>query len=139
MKKVKFIAPLALLVLVITVGTVFAAQTVTIGDSPNVNLRNFKERPKFDSEKFAEMQEKFAAVQETIKNSDYDIWAELMADSPITEYINKDNFAKFVEMHNLMDQAKQIGEELGIEKMAGHRGMMKGFRFNQPPVLENQQ
>ncbi len=86
------------------------------------------------------------AVMETIKNNDYDAWAALMADSKygakVLEVINADNFGRFVEMHQLREQARAIAEELGLPQ---HKKMMKGkmmkgkFHQGQRPELTDEQ
>ena len=59
-------------------------------------------------------------VQTALDNSDYSAWKEAIESRPnITDYINEDNFDKYIEMRNLMregktDEADAIREELGL-------------------------
>ena len=63
-----------------------------------------------------------------IESGDYQTWKNLMGDrGKITEVINESNFAKFAEMHQLMkdgkmEEAKKIGDELGLGNMKGRFG-----------------
>ncbi|MBU2567006.1 hypothetical protein KKG46_05635 [Patescibacteria group bacterium] len=65
------------------------------------------------------------AIREAAINGDYQTWFDLVAvDGQLPEHlqvINADNFSRFSEMHQLMDDAKTIREELGLE------GPQKGF------------
>ena len=80
----------------------------------------------------AEMQAKQEAVQAAITAGDYYAWVEAVGeDCPILEKINEDNFSRYVEAHNYMEQGRAIMEELGVEhggfgKFGGHKGM-RGF------------
>ena len=54
-----------------------------------------------------------------IEAGDYNAWKEAVGDSPITEQINEGNFARFVEIHQLMedkkfDEVKVIRDELNL-------------------------
>lgn len=67
------------------------------------------------------------AVQEALEGNDYNAWMELMGDRPVMENINEENFAKFVEMHNLLKEgdkegANNIREELGLPEPQQRRG-----------------
>ena len=75
----------------------------------------------------------FEEINQAMENNDYAAWKELMGDNPITEKITQDNFAKFVQAHELMregqvEEAKAIHEELGIPGI----GFRKGGRGMQP-------
>jgi uncharacterized short protein YbdD (DUF466 family) len=76
-----------------------------------------------------------AAVETAIQANDYDAWIKAMGDkNPMANIITKDNFAKFVSMHQLMkdgkfDEAKQIADELGL-KMPG-KGAPQGPKINE--------
>jgi len=60
------------------------------------------------------------AIREAALNGDYATWYNLVAvDGELPEFlqvINEGNFARYQEMHQLMDGAKNIREELGLEK-----------------------
>ncbi len=60
------------------------------------------------------------AIREAATNGDYETWYNLVAvDGELPEFlqvITADNFARYSEMHQLMDGAKGIREELGLEK-----------------------
>jgi|GEM_PF-3596503 len=77
-----------------------------------------------------------AAVEQAITNNDYAAWKIAMGDNPITEKITADNFSKLVKMYNLMDEAKQIREELGLN--AGPGGKMMG-RFRRTDAARQNQ
>ncbi|MFA5211169.1 MAG: hypothetical protein WC414_01525 [Patescibacteria group bacterium] len=99
---------------------------------------NFKEKTnslssttiKFDREQIEK-------VQEAIQNQDYDAWITAEgSDSKIAEKITKENFSRFIEMHELLknknfDEAKIIAEELGID--FGHKKpeRLDGIKNNQ--------
>ncbi len=81
--------------------------------------------------------ERHEAMTKTFENKDYNAWKELMADrGRVTEVINEDNFAKFVEARNLAnegkhDEADAIRKELGLRTRDGARmgsGHGKGSR-----------
>ena len=79
----------------------------------------------------AEMEAKREAVRAALEANDYQAWAQAVGeDSLMLEKINEDNFSRFVEAHNYMEQGRAIMEELGIEKGVfgkfGHMGM-RGF------------
>lgn len=64
------------------------------------------------------------AIISAIETGDYNIWREAVGDRPITEKITEENFSKFVEMHNLIEEgnfeeARAIGEELGVKGPKG--------------------
>ncbi|MFZ6015436.1 MAG: hypothetical protein ACOYUZ_03720 [Patescibacteria group bacterium] len=78
-------------------------------------------------------EEEREAIHAAVLDGDYQAWFALTAtDGELPErfkVINADNFAKFSEMHQLMDGAKTIREELGLEltgKGMG-RGMHRGM------------
>jgi anti-sigma28 factor (negative regulator of flagellin synthesis) len=66
-------------------------------------------------------------VKAAIESGDYNAFAEV-APEHLLEKINADNFGRFQEMHNHMEQARAIGEELGLERGPGmdKRAQMKG-------------
>ena len=91
-------------------------------------------------------QQKHEELKLIFEEEDFDAWAELMASQgKDEEFITEENFAKYIEMHNLIqegkekfDQARVIAEELGIEKTGRHgkgsfgkvfhSGFRSGFR-----------
>jgi len=74
----------------------------------------------------AERIKKQEAVKATLKTGDYNAWVQAVGtSSPMLTKINKDNFAKFVQAHELKWQADAIMTELGINPGEG-RGMMNG-------------
>jgi len=64
--------------------------------------------------------ERHASMEKAFENNDYDVWKNLMqGKGRVTQVITKENFAKFAEAHELMEQgktaeAKQIRQELGL-------------------------
>lgn len=69
----------------------------------------------------AAMEAKRAAVEAALNAGDYDAWvAAEGTSSPIIAKVTKDNFAQFVEAHNLMEQAHTILANIGIDGVAGH-------------------
>ncbi len=63
--------------------------------------------------------EKREAVMNALNNNDYNALLEAVgADSKIAQIINEDNFSRFVEAHNHMQDARAIFKELGVER--GH-------------------
>jgi hypothetical protein len=75
----------------------------------------------------AEMTVKRTAVDAAIKAGDYKAWVLAVgADSPQAQKITQANFAKFSEAHNLMEQARAIFTDLGLENGEG-RGLGMGM------------
>ena len=73
--------------------------------------------------------ERHEAIEKAFENKDYNTWKNLMQNrGRITQVINKDNFAKFAEAHELMEQGKtveaqKIRQELGLGQ---HNGSGQG-------------
>lgn len=74
--------------------------------------------------------ERHEAMQKAFDNKDYNAWKNLMQGrGRATEIINESNFARFAEMHELMEQGKfaeanAIRTELGLGLKNGQgRGM----------------
>lgn len=133
MNKTKFyllVGALGLLVTTLTVSTITFA-----GEGFGKKFENLS------PEKQAEIQAKKDAFQQKheefkviFEEEDFDAWAELMeSQGKDAEFITKENFAKYIEMHQLIEegkekfeQAREIAEELGIEKIGrpgkGHFG-----------------
>lgn len=82
----------------------------------------------------AERESQREAVIAAIEAGSYSDWVEAMPEnSPILEKITADNFARFVEMHNLRQEANAIALELGIDRGGmgfgqGRGGFDKGMR-----------
>lgn len=75
------------------------------------------------------------AIDEALADNDYEAFKAAVADTPLADKIDSaDAFAKLVEAHSYMEQARSIFDELGIEGMMGegrgHKGhggrMMRG-------------
>lgn len=65
--------------------------------------------------------ERHEAMEKAFANNDYTAWKNLMGDNGgrVVQIINKDNFARFVEAHNLAEQGKiteanKIRKDLGL-------------------------
>jgi len=88
--------------LAVTAGTTFAYQ----GD-PTVEGPNYSP-------------DRHEAMTDAFESNDYDAWYDLMAGrGRVTQVINEDNFAKFAEAHELVEQGKvaeaqQLRQELGL-------------------------
>jgi hypothetical protein len=68
------------------------------------------------------------AINKALDTNDYEAWKELVGDRA-EENITADNFASFVEAHELMQSgdregAESIFEDLDIERPRGNRGEM---------------
>jgi hypothetical protein len=101
-------------------GAVFAPQAVLAyrGD-PNVQGPNYTA-------------ERHTAMEKAFEDKDYNAWKTLMdGRGRATQVINKDNFAKFVEAHELAEQGKtaeanKIRAEFGLGLQNGS-GMGQGM------------
>jgi hypothetical protein len=82
--------------------------------------------------------ERHTAMEKAFETNDYTAWKSLMANKGrVTEIINKDNFAKFAEAHELAEKgdkagAAKIRAELGLGLKDGsgqgqRNGMDKGM------------
>ncbi len=79
----------------------------------------------------AEMDANREASEAAIAANDYNAWKEAIGDNhPFAEKITADNFAKFVEAHKLMEEARAIFTDLGIEQGPG-MGMGRGHGMGQ--------
>ncbi|MFA6521605.1 MAG: hypothetical protein WCT53_04435 [Candidatus Gracilibacteria bacterium] len=79
--------------------------------------------------------ERHEAMTKAFENKDYDTWKKLMVGKgKVTQVVNKDNFAKFAEAHELAEQGKNaeaqkirqeigLGLHNGLGKASGGRGM----------------
>lgn len=73
-------------------------------------------------ERLGEMAERHAqheAARVALENNDYDAWSAASQGTPIAEKIDANNFAQFVRMHELQQEARTIAEELNIEGLNG--------------------
>ncbi len=116
----------------------FASEDATDSSRPEFTRFSEEEKAAWQEKKEefkAEREARREAVRAAIEAGDYNAWVEAhREDSPILEKINEDNFPRLVEMHNLMEEARGIAEELGIEKgdkggkrPGMHRGQGQGF------------
>ncbi len=77
--------------------------------------------------------ERHEAMEKAFESGDYGTWKNLMQGrGRVTEVVNKDNFAKFAEAHELAEQgktaeAKKLRQELGLGLQNGSgQGMGMG-------------
>lgn len=69
----------------------------------------------------AAMETRHAAVEAALSAGDYDAWVSAEGtSSPLVSKVNKDNFSQFVEAHNLMEQARTILSNIGVDANVGH-------------------
>ncbi|MFW5888481.1 MAG: hypothetical protein ACOCVY_02075 [Patescibacteria group bacterium] len=80
-------------------------------------------------ERKAEAEQRREVVMSALEDEDYDAWSKAVGENhPMAEKINKDNFSRLVEVHELRQEAGDIMEEIGIERgpgvghKAGHPG-----------------
>jgi len=67
-----------------------------------------------------------AVVDKAIEAGDYDAWlAAIGTNNPFAGKINKDNFSKLQELHQLEKQAREIRTSLGIDT-PGREGFGRG-------------
>ena len=79
--------------------------------------------------------ERHEAMEKAFESNDYDAWKNLMQGrGRVTTVINKDNFARFAEAHELAEQGKiaeaqQIRQELGLgaHNGSGKSGIGRGM------------
>jgi hypothetical protein len=72
------------------------------------------------TERQTEMKTRQDAIEAAIKANDYAAWVKAVGENnPITKKITKDNFAKFIEAHNLVEQARTIFTDLGLKNGEG--------------------
>ena len=113
------------------IGSTYANQSA---DNPNP--------PPF-AEQREEMQKMHEEMKAAIEAGDYEAWKAIVSELPngadLLEKINEDNFAKLVEAHKLMEEArvkmeeaKAIMEELGMPGPQKHppfgKGMGRGLK-----------
>ena len=83
--------------------------------------------------------ERHEVMEKAFENKDYNAWKNLMQGrGRVSQVVNKDNFSKFAEAHELMEQGKtaeaqKIRQELGLGmhdgsgKVMGKMGMGRGM------------
>ena len=81
--------------------------------------------------------ERHEAMEKAFENKDYNAWKNLMqGKGRVTQVVNEQNFAKFAEAHELMEQGKtaeaqKIRQELGLGQHNGTgRGMGMGHNVS---------
>jgi len=126
---------IALIALIITAGI-----TSFINAQENTQ-KNKGNRPELTEEIKTQIQERRAKMeaqreemQNVMENGTYEEWKTIVESRPkMTDHITAENFAKFQEIHKLKqagnyEEAKELWEELGIEKKFGMPGIHKdGF------------
>ncbi|MFH1661736.1 MAG: hypothetical protein ABIA02_01410 [Candidatus Falkowbacteria bacterium] len=132
MKKSNIIAGGAAMVAIIAVAGIafssFAADDSTVQKCERCNKPGMQFSEGKMTEMKASMEAKKEAMNTALENNDYNAWVEAVGeDCPMLEKINADNFSRFVEAHNLQEQARAIMEELGIEKQGFKNHMQRGF------------
>lgn len=137
------IAVLGLFITTLSVSSITAAAEgwqKRLENMPEEKKEEFLEKKEAWEAKKAEGKIKHEALREIIEAEDYDAWVVYMTDlGKDSEFTTEENFAKFIEMHQLMQEgkvklaeAKEIAEELGLHK-TGKRG--KGFMKRAPHAM----
>lgn len=136
MQKNKYFTTIALVLTVLAISAVsaFAATGNTKAVPTKAErLAKFEEM----DVKFEEMRVKHEEVLKAVLAGNYDAWYALVTENDktpkILEVINEDNFAQFSKAHQLMEEGRQMLEDLGVEKGMGMQrgvgnGMMSGFK-----------
>jgi hypothetical protein len=73
--------------------------------------------------------ERHDAMEKAFENNDFSAWQKLMVGrGRVTQVINKDNFAKFAEIHKLTEEGKTVeAQKLRTEMGLGlHNGQGRG-------------
>jgi hypothetical protein len=129
----KYYLGVALVALLITTVGVSALVSASEGDFQRGEMRG----EKFSPEKMEEMKANKEAMKAVVESGDYEAWKALVEESgrdKILETITADNFAQFVEMHNLKqaddrEGARAIADELGLKKIGKKKGGdLKAFK-----------
>jgi len=98
---------LGALALTLGIVSLFAASVFAYQGDPTVQGPNYST-------------DRHEAMEEAFENNDYEAWKNLMVgNGRVMQVVNKDNFAKFAEAHELMEQgntveAQKIRQELGL-------------------------
>ncbi|PIP69171.1 hypothetical protein CO033_03250 [Candidatus Nomurabacteria bacterium CG_4_9_14_0_2_um_filter_32_10] len=105
-KTKKIVLGLGALALALAIGTFASSASAYKGD-PSVKGPNYST-------------ERHEAMEKAFETKDYTVWKSLMQNNGrVTQVVNKDNFAKFAEAHELAEKgdlegAKKIRQELGL-------------------------
>ena len=119
----KTILSLGLLALVLGGVRLFTGTTSAYQGDPNIKGPDYST-------------ERHDAMTKAFENKDYDAWKNLMqGKGRVTQIINKDNFAKFSEAHQLAlqgktDEAQKIRQELGLGLRNGSGKTNNGMGAN---------
>ena len=117
-KTIKLTSVVAAVALVLTSGSSFA-----FGGGFNGYVQDREVRE-------AKREEMREVMISACQNNDYEAWVNV-AGNKMSEIVTSENFSKFCEMHELMEKAKTIGDELGFKQggkfhKKGKFGMRKG-------------
>lgn len=140
---------------IISLGAVLVSLTAIIGlaavsmaAADNQNADSFKQPPascgqhrqNFNRPELTEVQKKEIdakrqAIEDALANNDYQAWVQAVgSDCPLLEKITADNFSRLVEAYqlkqqagDLMGQARQIREQLGLKGLQSGKGEFRGF------------
>lgn len=146
-----FLGGLAALALLVIGVTAASAANNHLRQGGDLTEEERAERQEMREEHKVQKEAHRAEMESLLEVGDYNAWkeaveahqAEREANRPcgddcpempnVLDKITEDNFAKFVEMHNLMkngdkEGAKAIADELGLEKFGSKKMMRKGMR-----------
>jgi len=113
----------------IITGTAALVALVAVGGLAGVSFA-YQGDPDVKGPEYSE--ERHDSMEEAFENKDYNTWRELMdSRGRVTDVITEENFEKFAEIHNLvqegrLEEAKQLREELGLGQGLKRGGMEKG-------------
>lgn len=108
----KTILGLGALALVLGVAVISTSSALAYRGAPSVKGPNYS-------------MERHTAMEKAFENTDYSAWKNLMQNrGRVTQVITKENFEKFAEAHELMEdgkveEAKKIRQELGLDLKNG--------------------
>lgn len=126
--KATIIASLALMA-AIGAGTIGMGM---VADAHRDNLNGQKRSLALSEEQRTKMTEFHNQIEQAIKTNNYKDWKNTIeSKSRPCDVVTEENFSRFAEMHNLMEDGKYeeamaIRDELGISGMGGRMG--RGFR-----------
>ena len=99
----------------------------TLSSVDKEKVKEFMTEAKFNQ--LVERQKSQDAINQALQNSDYNAWFSAIEGTPgadtLKEKITQENFAKYVEMHKSLENARAIAKELGLDE-AMHGGHFKG-------------